>query len=928
VSVPLPHVSVLASLADPSQRRLDLWHRLETAARRLAKTEDPTELSEHLVEVSEMLDTLAGYERYWLFPGVKTVHTLREYLDGGDLTWLAQLVTRAAHRLSEYGESASLFDIDVPLAEQDREGSPAGQHFVTVLLADDTPEDVPHALAGELRRIGGQGESIAFGLLVVGSVEDAVAAAAMNSEIQACIIRHSLPMRSPLSSALPGDLVSVPQHCADYDEHGVTCGRAIRELRPHLDLYLLTDESVATRDSRTQDIFSRAFYRLNDVSELRSTLLAGVRRRYETPFFDALRRYAADPIGQFHALPVARGASIFNSRWLRDMGEFYGRNIFLAETSSTSGGLDSLLDPHGTIQRAMEKAAKTWGALETFFVTNGTSTANKIIVQALTRPGDIVLIDRNCHQSHHYGLVLAGALPLYLEAYPLPDYAIYGAVPLETIKRQLLALKAEGRLDEVRMLLLTNCTFDGVTYNPIRVMEEVLAIKPDMCFLWDEAWYAFATAVPFARQRTAMSAAARLAERLASPDYRAEYTRWREDMDGVDESQWADHRLLPDPDRARVRVYATHSTHKSLSALRQASIIHVWDQDFDRLAREQFNEAYLTHTSTSPNQQLTASLDLARRQVDLEGYAMVRQAYRMALAFRERVATDPLLKRWFRVLDVKDLIPGRYRASENMTYLAESPDDVGREWDAAWRDDEFVLDPTRVTLYLGRTGMNGFEFREQILMNRFGVQINKTSINSVLLIFTIGVTWSSLQYLLDALRRTAAALARTVAGAGRADRLMMRDRTRALTSALPPLPNFSAFDPAFRPTPGSREGDVRAAVYTAYEENNRTYVSLAEARRLTEAGQPLVSATFVVPYPPGFPVLVPGQVLSPAILNFLINMDVKEIHGYRAELGLSVLSQHALDAYARLHGRDRRAVDGADGVGGDRRSHDAPKPAQ
>ena len=130
-------------------------------------------------------------------------------------------------------------------------------------------------------------------------------------------------------------------------------------------------------------------------------------------------------------------------------------------------------------------------------------------MQSLTRPGDIVLIDRNCHKSHHYGLVLAGAYPLYLDAYPLPQFAIYGAVPLRTIKQALLDLEAAGQLHRVRMLLLTNCTFDGVVYNPLQVMEEVLAIKPDICFLWDEAWYAFATAVPWARQRTAMISAER-----------------------------------------------------------------------------------------------------------------------------------------------------------------------------------------------------------------------------------------------------------------------------------------------------------------------------------------------------------------------------------------------------------------------------------
>lgn len=238
----------------------------------------------------------------------------------------------------------------------------------------------------------------------------------------------------------------------------------------------------------------------------------------------------------------------------------------------------------------MDKAAVTWNANQTYFVTNGTSTANKIVVQALTRPGDIVLIDRNCHKSHHYGLVLAGAYPMYLDAYPLPQYAIYGAVPLRTIKQALLDLEAAGQLHRVRMLLLTNCTFDGVVYNPRRVMEEVLAIKPDICFLWDEAWYAFATAVPWARQRTAMIAAERLEQMLSTAEYAEEYRNWCASMDGVDRSEWVDHRLLPDPNRARVRVYATHSTHKSLSALRQASMIHVRDQDFKALTRDAFGE--------------------------------------------------------------------------------------------------------------------------------------------------------------------------------------------------------------------------------------------------------------------------------------------------------------------------------------------------
>ncbi len=159
-------------------------------------------------------------------------------------------------------------------------------------------------------------------------------------------------------------------------------------------------------------------------------------------------------------------------------------------------------------------AARAFGADCASFVTNGTSTSNKIVLQALLAPGDIVLIDRNCHKSHHYAMVLSGAQPLYLEAYPMTAYSMYGAVPLRSIKKALLDLKAEGKLDRAKLVDLTNCTFDGHMYNPQRVMEECLAIKPDLVFLWDEAWFGFARFSPFHRLRTAMHAAAKLTERF------------------------------------------------------------------------------------------------------------------------------------------------------------------------------------------------------------------------------------------------------------------------------------------------------------------------------------------------------------------------------------------------------------------------------
>ncbi len=893
-------VSALASVANPSYSRIDTWNLLDDACRQLAEADRAGLDTKHQVaRVQRLLDRIGAYERYWLYPGEKNLAAFREYLAAMATVRLTDEVALAVRLLSEYGDRAALFDTSEPLADQELVAQARQQHFYTVLLADDAPPGAPDSLVQSLRSLRSPSDEMQIGLLVVASVEDAITAVALNGEIQAAIVLDDLPLRSrdrvPLMTTLLGPNDSAV--AADTGRDSIECGEWIRELRPHIDRYLLTDESIAAEADDEPDLYDRTFYRLNDVTDLYSTVIAGIRKRFATPFFDALRAYAAEPMGQFHALPVARGGSIFNSRSLRDMGEFYGRNIFMAETSSTSGGLDSLLDPHGTIRSAMNKASVAWNAHHTFFVTNGTSTANKIVVQALTRPGDIVLIDHNCHKSHHYGLVLPGAHPLYLGAYPLEQFAIFGAVPLSTIKQTLLDLEEAGQLHRVRMLLLTNCTFDGVVYNPLRVMEEVLAIKPDICFLWDEAWYAFATAVPWARQRTAMVAAEKLEQRLASPQYAKEYRRWRKSMDGVDRAERGSHRLLPDPELARVRVYATHSTHKSLSALRQASMIHLRDQDFQSLTRETFTEAFLTHTSTSPNQQLLASLDLARRQVDLEGFDMVRHVYDMALVFRHRVRKDRLIGKWFRILDESDLVPDEFRSSEVSSYRQVRQGALA-EWNEAWRSDQFVLDPTRVSLFIGETGINGYDFREKILMERFGIQINKTSINSVLLIFTIGVTWSSVHYLLDVLRRIATELDRVQRTASPDDHALHERRVQEITEDLPPLPDFSEFDTAFRPDTGCAFGDMRAAFYAGYEATAREHVPIGEAGRRIADGKTLVSTGFVVPYPPGFPVLVPGQVVSKEILYFLAELDVKEIHGYDPDLGLSLFKDGALRSSA------------------------------
>ena len=294
------------------------------------------------------------------------------------------------------------------------------------------------------------------------------------------------------------------------------------EIRPEVDLYLMTEIAVEEVAGTVSHHFNRVFHAREGALELHLTILAGVAERYRTPFFEALRIQPATD----RSVPCAADLAGQIDRELaldpRHGGLLRPRH-FLAETSATTGGLDSLLEPTGPLREAQQLAAETFGSRQTYFVTNGTSTANKIVAQALLAPGDIVLVDRNCHQSHHYGLMLAGAEVTYLDAYPLNEYSMYGAVLLREIKSKLLALRAAGKLDRVRLLMLTNCTFDGIVYDVGRVMEECLAIKPDLVFLWDEAWFAFARFHHVYRPRTAMEAARTLADKLRSPKYRARY---------------------------------------------------------------------------------------------------------------------------------------------------------------------------------------------------------------------------------------------------------------------------------------------------------------------------------------------------------------------------------------------------------------------
>jgi len=879
------------------QLRVDYWNDLKDATTKLSiSSSDPTIVQEYAQVSQKLINDLKGVECFFAFPGYARLTKLETILNRFEFTALANNVVEITRELvsESYRVRPDFLRDDLNSMEEVEEHERTEglrKNYYEVLFVEDMTEKSEKELKQKIAEIRDADDQFTYGVVVQRSLQDALIALAFNYNIQAIVIRYAPPFLSGnisdlikpyISNILKIDLSESPEEAL-----GPIIGKLAKKFRPELDTYYVTDSALSDLKDSTIKTFRRIFYRMEDIQEIHLTIKRGIAERFETPFFTALKEYSQKPTGVFHAMPISRGNSVFKSRWINDFGDFYGRNMFLAETSATTGGLDSLLQPTGPLKKAQEMARDAYGSKHTFFVTNGTSTANKIVMQALVQPGDVVLIDRDCHKSHHYGLVLAGAYPVYLDSYPIEKYSMYGAVPIHHITEKLLLLKAAGRLDKVKMVLLTNCTFDGMVYNVERVMQEVLAIKPDMIFLWDEAWFAFAGFTYTYKQRTGMYTAKRLQERYQSPDYKKQYTAHVTSLKPDEIS------VLPDPDKVRIRVYSTQSTHKTLSSFRQGSMIHIYDEDFRRKSESTFLEAYMTHTSTSPNYQMLASLDVGRRQVQFEGFELVEKSIELAMVLRAKVNDNPQLNKYFDVLTVHDFIPDEYRQTGLLEYY-----DKKKGWnrmEEAWEKDEFVLDPTKITLHIGRTGVDGDTFKNKYLMDKFNIQINKTSRNTVLFMTNIGTTRGSVTYLTNALLRIADELDQEFESLNKRENEIHKKRIKSLTIDVPPLPDFSHFHHSFQAVPGVPGGNLREAYFLAYNEDNYEYFPLNAVLDLMKTGKVMVASSFVIPYPPGFPILVPGQVVSKEIITFMLALDVAEIHGYRADLGLRVFKNSVLD---------------------------------
>lgn len=526
----------------------------------------------------------------------------------------------------------------------------------------------------------------------------------------------------------------------------------LKSIRLELPVYVLGDDSKGLDIVNESEDIESFFYKddvLSDPESILGYIINDFDDRCETPFWTAYKRYVAESNDSWHTPGHSGGASFRNSPYIRDFYHFYGRNVFVGDLSVSVDSLGSLSDSTNYIGRAQQAAATTFEVKRTYFVTNGSSTSNKIILQTLLRKGDKVIIDRNCHKSVHYGILQSGSMPIYLSSILNPKYGIFAPPSLADMK------KAIEQNPDAKLLVLTGCTYDGLLSDLKQVVE--LAHAHNIKVFIDEAWFAYSLFHPQFRYYSAINA-------------------------GAD--------------------YVTHSAHKVVSAFSQASYIHINDPEFDE---DFFREIFSIYASTSPKYQLIASLDVCHKQLEMEGYKILNSLLNHVAEFKQQMATLTKIK----VLDGEDfkhIFP--HFESDNMGH-----------------------DPLKILIDISELPYSHKDIHKYLL-DEVGLEIEKYTHSTILVLLTLGGTRSKIIRLYNALKKL---------DSGRV-KLTTSSRRSKIPDNLPPielacLPNEAFF--------GARE-----------------CIPISDTQNRICAG-------LVTPYPPGIPLLVPGQIIRRQQLDYL-----------------------------------------------------------
>jgi len=564
------------------------------------------------------------------------------------------------------------------------------------------------------------------------------------------------------------------------------------------------------------------------------------------PFFKALIHHSAQSNYSWHTPGHAGGVAFTKSPVGRALHQFYGENTLRSDLSISVPELGSLLDHTGPIRDAETEAARNFGADHTFFVTNGTSTANKIVWHGTVARGDIVFVDRNCHKSLLHALIMTGGIPVYFTP-SRNAHGIIGPISLDQfsgealqkmIQANPLASKAAKPGVKPRMAVVTNSTYDGLCYNAEKIADNLGTAVDFLHF--DEAWYAYAAFHPFYENHYGMA--------KGKP----------REQDAI--------------------IFTTHSTHKLLAAFSQASMIHVRNAATRELDAERFNESFMMHTSTSPHYGIIAACDVASKMMEGDaGKSLVQEMHDEAVAFRRAMlhVSEDLGRDdwWFKVWQPDGVERTLAKGDSSKPMVTSRPDWYLRP-DARWHgfdnlaDDYVLIDPVKVTLLTPGLSMDGEMGKLGIpaaILSKFlwsrGITVEKTNLYSVLFLFSMGITkgkWSTLVTELLAFKD-------------------LYDANAPLSQSLPSLleDNAAAYvgwglrDLCAALHEFNREFRVAEVMREMYVELPEPVITPAEAYNHLVRGEiervdidqlsGRVAGTMLVPYPPGIPTIMPGE---------------------------------------------------------------------
>jgi len=720
------------------------------------------------------------------------------------------------------------------------------EETLTVVIIDDTVHaDTPHGRT--IQRIVKGLADFDLDVASIASLEDARSAYANLPEADCILVNWNL-----------GDSGSGTHDDAKKLIHEV------RQRNEDIPIFLMAEpaeDTATTLTSLPVDILreiNEYIYIMEDTPEFIAGRITAAANRYREgllpPLFGALVRFSKDFEYSWHTPGHAGGTAFRKSPAGRLFHKFFGEQLFRSDLSISVGELGSLLDHSGPVGEAERYAAKVFGADDTYFVTNGTSTANKIVFFGRVTEDDIVLVDRNCHKSAEHALTMTQSVAVFM----IPTrnrYGIIGPIPPDemthaAIQAKIDACRLAASLGDRQPVhaIITNSTYDGLCYHATQV-EALLGESVDSIH-FDEAWYGYARFNPLYRDRFAM-------------------------RDGA-----------KDPEGPT--VFATQSTHKLLAALSQASMIHIRNGRIP-IVHSRFNEGFMMHSSTSPLYPLMASLDVSSKMMEgAAGRVLTTESIEEAIRFRltmARIQREICGGRrkpgdwWFSMWQPDTVTDPK---TKKKSPFGEAPLGMLRDNPSCWvlhpgekwhgfeglPDDYCMLDPIKVTIITpgvkddGSLGTWGIPAAVVVrFLDTRGIMNEKSGDYTILFLFSIGNTkgkWGTLlTELFEFKRHYDEKTSLEEIFPDLADKFP--DRYEGMT-----LAGLADEMHAFKKD--HRMCELLEEAYSLIPEPAVTY---ADAFRslvrgevdhvpVSEAGDRIV-ATGIFPYPPGIPLLAPGE---------------------------------------------------------------------